>query len=246
MVKEVGEDEPFTPDNIMGDLLAEIIDQETGEIIDFEQYNEIREEIKPTIITGGEITTEKQSKVYIAGVDVTILNERLQYLNEDGDLVTTNLRDYTRQNLRQQFSSLDEFLTRWHEADKKSALIAQLREQDIIMDDLQEDIKQELDLFDFICYIGWDCQILIRKERAENVRKGDYFTRYDQPARVVLEALLEKYVKDGIENIEDLSVLKLEPLKRFGHPLEIVKRFGGKAQYIAALQELKTELYQGK
>jgi type I restriction enzyme, R subunit len=244
MIKEIRDNEEFTPENIIGDPTGEIIDQETGEIVDFNQNNDLPENLKPTIISGGEITTEKQTKVYISGVDVTILNERIQYLNDHGDLVTTSLKDYTKQNLLREFSSLDEFLARWNEADKKSALIAELREHDIIIEDLQRDIKKDLDLFDLICHIAWDRPPLTRKERAENVKKRDYFTKYESQARAVLEALLEKYATDGIENIEEISVLKLEPLKQFGSPGEIVKRFGGKPQYVSALRELMSELYQ--
>jgi type I restriction enzyme R subunit len=138
---------------------------------------------------------------------------------------------------------LDEFLTRWNQADKKGALIAELREQNIILEDLQKDIKKDLDLFDLICYIAWDCPPLTRKERAQNVRKRDYFTKYGSQMRAVLDALLEKYATDGIENIEELSVLKLEPLKQLGSPGEIVQLFGGKSQYVSALQELTSELY---
>lgn len=244
MIKEVGEGEVFTPEIIAGDTTDEIIDQETGEVIDFGQENDNVENTKPIIIDGGEIITEKRAKVYIAGVDVTILNERIQYLNDAGELVTTSLRDYTKQNLLQKFSSLDEFLSRWHQADKKSALIAELREQDVVLEDLQRDVEKDLDLFDLICYVAWGCPPLTRKERAENVRKRDCFAKYGDRAQAVLDALLEKYATDGIENIEELSVLKLEPLKQLGSPGEIVKLFGGKSQYIEVLRELKSELYQ--
>ncbi|MEG4578605.1 DEAD/DEAH box helicase family protein [Microcoleus sp. MON1_C5] len=244
MIKEVREGEAFTPENIAGDTTYEIIDLETGEVIDFGQENDNPENTKPIIIEGGEIITEKRDKVYIAGVDVTILNERIQYLNDAGELVTTSLRDYTKQNLLQKFSSLDEFLSRWHQADKKSALIAELREQDVVLEDLQRDVEKDLDLFDLICYVAWGCPPLTRKERAENVRKRDCFAKYGDRAQAVLDALLEKYATDGIENIEDISVLKLEPLKQLGSPGEIVKLFGGKSQYIEVLRELKSQLYQ--
>ena len=158
--------------------------------------------------------------------------------------MTKSLRDYTKQNLLQKFSSLDEFLSRWHQADKKSALIAELREQDVVAEDLQRDVEKDLDLFDLICYVAWGCPPLTRKERAENVRKRDCFAKYGDRAQAVLDALLEKYATDGIENIEDISVLKLEPLKQLGSPGEIVKLFGGKSQYIEVLRELKSELYQ--
>ena len=244
MIKEVGEGEVFTPENIAGDTTDEIIDPETGEVIDFGQETDNLENTKPIIIDGGEIVTEKRAKVYIAGVDVTILNERIQYLNNAGELVTTSLHDYTKQNLLQKFSSLDEFLSRWHQADKKSALIAELREQDVVLEDLQRDVEKDLDLFDLICYVAWGCPPLTRKERAENVRKRDCFAKYGDRAQAVLNALLEKYATDGIENIEEMSVLKLEPLKQLGSPAEILKQFGGKSQYIEVLRELKSELYQ--
>lgn len=244
MIKEIGEDEPFTLENITGEITAEIIDQETGESLDFDTNPEPFRYDKPTIISGGNIISEKREKVYITGVSVSILNERTQYLNEDGQLVTTSLRDYTKQRLLGEFSSLDEFLSRWNQADKKSALIEELRKQDIILEDLQKDVKKDLDLFDLICHIAWDRPPLTRKERAENVKKRDFFAKYESQARLIVDALLEKYATDGIENVEELSVLKLEPLKQFGSPAQIIQLFGGKSQYLSALGELKSELYR--
>ncbi|MGL5033347.1 MAG: type I restriction-modification enzyme R subunit C-terminal domain-containing protein, partial [Microcystaceae cyanobacterium] len=244
MIKEIGEDEPFTLENITGEITAEIVDQETGESLNFGTNPEPFRYGKPTIISGGNIVSEKRDKIYITGVSVSILNERTQYLNEDGQLVTTSLRDYTKQRLLGEFSSLDEFLSRWNQADKKSALIEELRKQDIILEDLLNDVKKDLDLFDLICHVAWDRPPLTRKERAENVKKQDFFAKYESQARLIINALLEKYATDGIENIEELSVLKLEPLKQFGSPAQIIQLFGGKSEYIAVLRELKSELYQ--
>lgn len=244
MIKELGTNQPLTIDDINGNLTEAIIDQDTGEVIDFSDSAENFIDTKPKIIQGGNIVSEKRDKIYITGVSIAILNERVQYLNEAGELVTTSLRDYTKQNLLQEFSSLDNFLTRWNEADKKAALIAELRNHDIIAEELEQEIKKDLDLFDLICYVAWNRPPLTRKQRAENVKKRDYFTKYGEKARDVLNALLEKYANEGIENIEDLSVLKLEPLKQFGSPPEIVKIFGGKSQYISALRELTSELYK--
>ncbi|PPJ65052.1 EcoAI/FtnUII family type I restriction enzme subunit R [Cuspidothrix issatschenkoi] len=244
MIKELANNQLLTIEDINGNLTDVIIDQDTGEVINFNQSAENFTYTKPKIIQGGNIVSEKRDKIYITGVYIAILNERVQYLNESGELVTTSLKDYTKQNLLQQFSSLDDFLTRWKEADKKTALIAELRNHDIIAEELEQEIKKDLDLFDLICYVAWNRPPLTRKERAENVRKRDYFTKYGEKAREVLNALLEKYANDGIENIEDLSVLKLEPLKQFGSPPEIVKIFGGKSQYISALRDLTSELYK--
>jgi type I restriction enzyme R subunit len=244
MIKEIGENEPFTLENITGEITAEIVDQGIGESLDFGTNTEPFRYDKPTIISGRNIVSEKRDKVYITGVSVSILNERTQYLNEDGQLVTTSLRDYTKQRLLGEFTSLDEFLSRWNQADKKSALIEELRKQDVILEDLQKNVEKDLDLFDLICHVAWDRLPLTRKERAENVKKRDFFAKYESQARLIINALLEKYATDGIENIEELSVLKLEPLKQFGSPSQIVQLFGGKSQYLSALGELKSELYR--
>jgi type I restriction enzyme, R subunit len=111
----------------------------------------------------------------VTGVEVSILNERIQYLNDAGDLVKVSLKDYTKQNLLRNFSSLDEFLSRWHEVDKKSALIAELCEQGIVLEDLQRGIQKDLDLFDLICYVAWGQPPLTRRERAEMCESGIVF-----------------------------------------------------------------------
>lgn len=243
MIKEVQEGLAFTEEDISGNPTDKIIDRDTGEVLDFGSNPESLQYI-PTIISGGNIVAENRHKVYITGVDVSILNERIQYLNEAGDLVTTSLKDYTKQKLLQKFSSLDVFLGCWQEADKKSALIAELSEQGIVLEELQQGIQKDLDLFDLICYVAWGRPPLSRKERADNIRKRDCFAKYGAAVRSVINALLEKYAADGIENIEELSVLKLEPLKQYGSPKQIIDLFGGKAQYLEILRELKSELYQ--
>jgi type I restriction enzyme R subunit len=243
MVKEIRENEPFSDENLAGNLTEPISDRETGEVLNFGIDAE-PVSYTPTIISGGAIVSEVRDKVYVTGVNVEILNERIQYLNEAGDLVTASLKDYTKQNLLRKFSSLDEFLSQWNEADKKSALIAELQAQGIVVEDLQKGIQKDLDLFDLICYVAWGRPPLSRRERAENVRKRDRFAKYGDAVRSVLDALLEKYATDGIENIEELSVLKLEPLKQIGSPKEIVNLFGGKSQYLEVLRELKAELYE--
>jgi len=242
IIKEIRDGEAFTDEDITGNTTEPVIDRETGEVVNFGIDSQPLP-YPPTIISGG-VVSESRDKVYVTGVEVSILNERIQYLNDAGDLVTVSLKDYTKQNLLRNFSSLDEFLSRWHEADKKSALIAALCEQGIVLEDLQRGIQKDLDLFDLICYVAWGQPPLTRRERAENVRKRDCFAKYGDRIRLVLDALLEKYAVDGIENIEELSVLKLEPLKQLGSPREIVELFGGKSQYIEVLRELKSELYQ--
>lgn len=199
---------------------------------------------QPVIIEGGPIVADKLQKIYVAGIDVSILNVRVQHLDASGKLITESLRDYTRKGLLREFRSLDEFLARWNQSDKKAALIAELEGHDIILENLRDEVKKEFDLFDMICHVAWDMPALTRRERAEQVKKRNYFTKYGEKARLVLAALLEKYASEGIENIEDMHVLTLDPIKRIGTPAEIVKIFGSKQMYLAALKELETEIYR--
>ena len=202
--------------------------------------------IEPSIIDpiADEDEPEARAKVYVAGVNVSVLNQRVQHLDANGKLIIESLRDYTKKSILKEFRTLDDFLIRWQDADKKTAIIQELEQQGVIFDNLKEEVKKDLDVFDLICHIAWDQPALTRRERANNVRKQNYFTEYGEQARLVLEALLDKYAEDGIENIEDLIVLKVEPINQMGTPLEIFKHFGGKEQYIAALQKLETHIYK--
>ena len=133
----------------------------------------------------------------------------------------------------------------WNRAEKKKAVVEELEKQGIIAENLQEETKQDLDIFDLICHIAYDQPALTRKERAENVRKRNFFTKYGEKARAVLEALLDKYADEGIDNIEETTVLKVDPLSKFGTPIEIIKLFGGKLEYQQAIRDLENEIYRG-
>jgi type I restriction enzyme R subunit len=246
MVKTVPADAELTDADIHPEEEQEIVDPETGEPVAFGSvdYPETPPH-QPVLIDGGEIVTEKQPKVYVAGVDVSILNVRVKHLDGSGKLITESLRDYTRKGLLKEFRSLDEFLARWNQADKKAALIAELETQDIILENLRDEVKKDFDLFDMICHVAWDMPALTRRERAEQVKKRNYFTRYGEQARLVLSALLDKYASEGIENIEDMHVLTLDPIKQIGTPAEIVNKiFGGREKYLEALKELEKEIYR--
>ncbi|MDQ7058237.1 MAG: type I restriction-modification enzyme R subunit C-terminal domain-containing protein, partial [Ghiorsea sp.] len=213
------------------------IDEETGEEIVFEP---------PEIIDGGEITEppEPRGKQYVNGVNVAVLNERIQYMDGDGKLITGSLKDYTRSKVREHYHSLDDFLKTWNHTDKKKIIIDELTEQGVIFENLKEVINKEMDVFDLICHTAFDQPPLTRTERANNVKKRDYFTQYGEQARKVLEALLDKYTDEGIENIEDMKILQVNPLDQFGSPIEIIQLFGGKKQYLEALSELEHEIYK--
>ena len=186
----------------------------------------------------------KRYKYYVNDVPVFVINERVQYYGPDGKLITESLRDYTKKNILREFASLDDFLARWKEAEKKQAIIDELQEKGIFFEALAEEVGKELDPFDLICHVVFGQKPLTRKERAGNVRKQNYFTEYGETARIVLDALLDKYADEGIRNVEQMDVLKITPFDRFGSPVEIIKSFGGKEKYTAALRELESHLYE--
>ncbi|MDN3523078.1 EcoAI/FtnUII family type I restriction enzme subunit R [Halomonas ramblicola] len=196
---------------------------------------------------GGDEGPGKRVKYVVDDVEVSVVAERVQYLGPDGKLITESLRDYTRKRLQAQFASLDDFLRRWHEAERKQAILEELEENGIFWEDLIKDMGKTLgdepDPFDVICHIAFDRPPLTRRERAEQVRKRDIFTRYEGQARQVLESLVDKYADAGIAPIEDPKVLTLAPFDRLGAPMELVKAFGGKPGYTRAVRELEDALY---
>ncbi len=197
---------------------------------------------------GGDEGPGKRVKYVVDDVEVSVVAERVQYLGPDGKLITESLRDYTRKRLQAQFASLDDFLRRWHEAERKQAILEELEENGIFWEDLIQDLGKTLgdepDPFDVICHIAFDRPPLTRRERAEQVRKRDIFTRYEGQAREVLESLVDKYADAGIAPIEDPKVLTLAPFDRLGAPMELVKAFGGKPGYTRAVRELEDALYR--
>ena len=240
-VKVIGEDDEIeSPEDELEE--NDPITDEEGEEIIFDPPQE--PEQPPEIINGGGIISEPRAKCYVNGVDVTILNERIQYMDGNGKLIISSLKDYTKQKVREQYQSLDDFLNKWNQADKKQAIIEELTEQGIIFENIKEAVNKEMDIFDMICHTAFDQPPLTRAERVKNVKKRDYFTQYGEQTRKVLEALLDKYADEGIENIEDMKILQVNPLDQFGSPLEIVELFGGKVQYQQALVELENEIYR--
>ncbi len=184
-------------------------------------------------------------KYVFDGVPVKIIAERVEYYGPDGNLITESYRDFTRKKIKSEFASLDEFLRTWNSAKKKQAIIELLEEHGIILDNLMEEVGKDYGDFDLICHIAYDQPPLTRKERANNVKKRDYFTKYGEQARAVLNALLDRYADEGIRTIENAKVLKLKPFSDMGTPLEIINQvFGGKDNYENAVQELEQELFK--
>jgi type I restriction enzyme R subunit len=184
-------------------------------------------------------------KVYISGVSARIIAERIEYLGPDGTLITESYRDFTRKQIKSEFASLDDFLRSWNSAAKKQAILELLEDHGIVLDNLAEEVGKDYGDFDLICHIAYDQPPLTRKERANQVRKRNYFTKYGEQARMILTALLDKYADEGIRTIENARVLKLKPFSDIGTPMEIINRvFGGKENYENAIQELEGELYR--
>ena len=186
---------------------------------------------------------EGNDKYYVSDVEVEVVTERTQYYGPDGKLITESLKDYTRKTVLKDFESLDSFLKHWKEAEKKQAILTELEERGVLLDALAEEVGKNFDPFDLICHVAFDRPPLSRKERAERVKKSDYFSKYGENAQEILDALLDKYADDGVENLENMSVLKVQPFDRIGTPMEIVKLFGGKSSYLAAVKGLESQLY---
>jgi len=179
----------------------------------------------------------------VANVEVKVVAERVQYFDADGKLITESLKDYTRKALAKEFASLDDFLRRWSSADKKQAIVDELANEGIFFEALAEEIGKDCDPFDLLCHVAWDKPPLTRKERAEQVKKRNYFTQYGDRVRRVLEALLDKYADAGVGQIEETQILTVAPFTEFGTPIEIVRAFGGLDNYQKAIRDLKESLY---
>jgi len=218
-----------------------VFDEISGEEIEFEKpqirYPKLSD-------NGNNVLHEPRQKIYVNGVDVSVLVSRELYFDNNGKPITTSLKDHTKEIIKGQFASLDDFLNKWNSIDRKEAIIAGLQEQGVLIEALLDAVDKQVDLFDLICHIAFDQPPLTRKERANNVKKRNYFAKYGEQARKVLETLLDKYADEGITNIESIEVLKVKPLTDFGSPIEIINQFGSKAQYLEAVKELEKELYK--
>ena len=183
-------------------------------------------------------------KVYVDGVSATIIAERIEYLDENGKLVTESLRDFTKRTLKKRFASLDDFLKRWKAAERKQAIIEELKAEGLPLDPVAAELGKDLDPFDLICHVAFDAKPLTRRERAENVKKRDAFAKYGGQARAVLDALLAKYADEGVLNLDDANVLRIPPLTELGTPVQLINAFGGREGFVEAARGLQSALYQ--
>lgn len=191
-------------------------------------------------------TDEPESrKIYVNGVLVTIIAERVKYLDSNGKLVTESLRDYSKRAVTSKYASLDTFLRRWKNEDRKQAILEELEDAGLRLDVLAEEVNPDLDPFDLICHVAYGQPPLTRRERADNVRKRDVFSTYGPQARTVLDALLAKYRDDGIiVGLDDVRILQIPPLDKIGTTVELVRQFGGKDKFKDAVHVLQRALYE--
>lgn len=237
---------PVSEDTDLGEVIEEeekldetVIDEQTGDEIVMDPEICYPEPQTPT-----DKIHQPREKVYVNGVDVSVLISREMYFDNNGKPITTSLKDHTKNLIKGTFASLDDFLNRWNSTDKKEVIIKELEDQGVLVDALRDAVNREVDLFDLICHVAFEQPPLTRKERANNVKKRDYFTKYGDQARKVLETLLDKYADEGVTNIESMDILKVKPLTDYGSPLEIIKQFGSKAKYLEAVKDLEQELYK--
>lgn len=184
-------------------------------------------------------------KIYVDGVGARILAERVEYLDENGKLVTESLRDFTKTALKKRFASLDDFLKRWKSAERKQAIVEEMEAEGLALDTIGQELGKDLDPFDLICHVAFDKKPLTRRERSENVKKRDVFTKYGPQARAVLDALLEKYRDEGVLNLDDTNVLRIAPFNGMGSVVQLINAFGGKEGFEKAVHELQDALYEG-
>jgi type I restriction enzyme R subunit len=183
-------------------------------------------------------------KVYVDGVDVQIVAERVEYLDEHGKLITESLRDYTKHALKRRFTSLDDFLQYWKGSSRKQAIIEELEAEGLSLDPIAEELGKDLDPFDLICHVAFDKKPLTRRERAESVKKHDVFTKYGGQARAVLDALLAKYADEGVLNLDDAAVLRIAPFSAMGSVVQLINAFGDRTGFERAVHELQAAIYQ--
>lgn len=242
----------FADPNFNGPAIS-VLETEDGESIPPKETDKIIQEydcsgddtplIEPAIISTDPKV--KNEKIRVRGVEVYVMSERVQYYDKDGRLITEDLKNYSKKNILQEYSTLNDFLTKWNSDEKRKVIIEELKNQGILLEALREEIKNpDLDDFDLICHIAYDKKPLTKSERAKNVKQKGYFEKYSEQAKNVLLALLDKYATDGVADFEDRTILQLEEFRQYGNPVTIVNKiFGGLQSYLAAVRELKSQIY---
>jgi type I restriction enzyme R subunit len=241
-IYEPGDDDPMDPPE--DEDPDKPLDEEPGPFNEDDDEGEVIVDGPIPPAPGGEEDPEPRKKIYVDGIPVKIVAERVEYLDENGKLVTESLKDFTKKALKKRFATLENWITTWNDAQRKQAIIDELAEEGLSIDILSEDIGKDFDPFDLICHIAFDQPPLTRHDRAESVRKRDIFTKYGEQARKVLEALLAKYEDEGVLTIDDPKILKIAPFNTIGLPLQLIKEFGTRKDFEQAVHEMQDALYR--
>ena len=212
-------------------------------------FNELTtKELYELLKACAEIFVVEQNCVYqdVDGVDIQIDKEYVSFLDANGKLTKESYTDFTKKRILGKYPSLNDFLQKWTEAERKEAIVKELKEYDVLIDAIREQnpALAEADIFDIICHVAFDQPPLTRKERANNVKKRNYFGKYEGKAREVLEALLDKYAENGILDFESANILEIPPFNLIGKPTKIIKLFGGPAGFEQAIKELEEQIYK--
>ncbi len=187
----------------------------------------------------------RQTKITVSGVPVKIIGERIQFIDSYGKLITESLTDFTKRNILGEYATLSDFLNAWDKADRRTAIIDEIVDRGVPLEELREQVGYDIDLFDLILHVAYDKKPVKRRERVDAVKRSTYLHKYQGKAREVIEALLDKYADTGIYSVEDINVLKVDPFRNYGAPLEIVSWFGGADKYREAVDELEKQIYEG-
>ena len=193
------------------------------------------------------VVSEAHVKYLVEGEKIAITTEIVSILGEDGKTMRTeSITDFTRKQIRKRYATLNDFVKNWTEAERKKAIVDELKDYSVLVDAVREKnpALANADIFDVICHVAFDQPPVSRRERANNVKKRNYFAKYEGKAREVLEALLDKYADYGILNLEDSDILDTAPFNKIGKPQKIVKLFGGLDKFEQALKELENEIYK--
>lgn len=214
-----------------------------GSIVEKTKEDDLVDEI---IVCGGPDIKERPPVYTLSGVPYAIVKEQVQYLGPDGKLITESLQDFTRKNILNHFPTLDTFFKAWQSAERRQSIIEEIDKSGIPLEELQKQVGAEFDLFDLIMHVAYDKKMMRKSERVEAVRRSNYLNKYSGKARDVLNALLEKYCDGKIKDIENVRVLTLEPFRSIGTDVEIVSFFGGKHEYLQAVDGLLDSMYAQK
>lgn len=228
-----------------GNTAIDVTDQIAQETISEEQILEV--DPRAEVLIDGTAQAEKPKKIRIKdGVDFFPIHRTVQYIDpKTGKLISESLVDFSKKTILSEYASLDDFLTRWKEVERKDIIVNEFLERGIAFEELRQDVGIDLDVFDLVLHIAYGKKPLARSERVKKIREDNYFAKYEGKAREIIELLLTKYSDEGITAIDDIGDLIVSPFTNYGTPIEIVEGiFGGREQYLEMIKNIEKRLYQ--